>query len=232
MNRNIVEEQITIDNAGLWLSGILSYPLTKDPKRCLLICPPHPLFAGNMENNVARSLANYFAEESLVLRFDYRGVGQSEINLPSDLSVFDYWFEIEVSHDYKAVLSDVDAALHALYRLSNGLPMDLIGYSFGAVIGLMAGSNSEHIRKLVGISPPFTKIDFAFLQHIRVPCLLICSRNDFVFSEEALHRYCTNKTNIQTKILNHSDHFFRGTERELCVLAEQFVFGPDRSEKR
>ena len=34
-----------------------------------------------MHNNVVEALAEHFAADSVVLRFDYRGVGQSKIDL-------------------------------------------------------------------------------------------------------------------------------------------------------
>ena len=45
----------------------------------VVICHPHPLYGGNMDNNVVLSLSFALAQEGFVtLRFNFRGVGNSE----------------------------------------------------------------------------------------------------------------------------------------------------------
>jgi alpha/beta superfamily hydrolase len=46
-----------------------------------VVCHPHPLFGGTMINKVVHTLARALQEQGLpTLRFNYRGVGQSEGN--------------------------------------------------------------------------------------------------------------------------------------------------------
>ena len=112
MQTNIIEEQINFQSGPLNLSGILSYPDSREPEKAVLLCSPHPHFAGDMENNVIRHLANYFAKDSLALRFDYRGVGKSTINLEGESSVFDYWQQVEDSMDYTDAVEDYKKKVH------------------------------------------------------------------------------------------------------------------------
>ena len=51
---------------------------------------------GNMDNNVIRHLSQGFNKEGcLTLRFNYHGVGKSEIKLPTDTALFNYWSSLE-----------------------------------------------------------------------------------------------------------------------------------------
>jgi uncharacterized protein len=48
------------------------------PKGVAIICHPHPLFGGTMDNKVVQTLARAFVQTGwTALRFNFRGVGQS-----------------------------------------------------------------------------------------------------------------------------------------------------------
>ena len=87
----IVEERVTFASGSLRLAGVLAYPQEAAPERAVLVCSPHPHFAGDMNNNVVSAVARHLAGQAVVLRFDYRGVGESEIVLGPEESAFDYW---------------------------------------------------------------------------------------------------------------------------------------------
>ncbi len=219
-----IEERVQIRNGDLSLSGILTYPLAGRPRRAILLCSPHPHFAGNMENNVIQSLARYFAEDSVTLRFDYRGVGESDIDLPPGLSVFDYWTGVERDRDTSDALADVRAAGDMLSHAAPGLPPVVIGYSFGAAVGLLYGGRNDAVRCCVGVSPPLTRVDFDFLTESETPCRLLCGESDFVFSAESLDRIVAQSEGAVTaEVLTNSDHFFRGEEERLALCVENFI---------
>jgi len=135
----IVEERMTFSSGPLQLSGVLSYPEQDAPRHAVLLCSPHPHFAGDMDNNVVRAVAKRLARHSVVLRFDYRGVGESEIELDPGVSVFDYWTEIEDARDYADAVEDVESAAQALASATESLDVDfcVVGYSFGAATGML-----------------------------------------------------------------------------------------------
>ncbi len=61
------------------VEGIITYDEEVHNPLPLILCPPHPHLGGDMENNVIATLANVLAERPFVsLRFNYRGVGNSE----------------------------------------------------------------------------------------------------------------------------------------------------------
>ncbi len=221
---NIIEERLEFLSDGLRLSGMLAYPATGEPQEAVLLCAPHPNFAGNMENNVILALARHLSASRIVLRFDYRGVGESEINLPPDVSVFDYWNDAEEKLDYGPALADVAAAAKALIDCAGARPLSVVGYSFGAVVGLQFGCLNANVRALAGIAPPLTRCGLEFLSECRKPCLLLSGVDDFVYSAEksaGLQARCG--ANIEHVLLTGRDHFFRGDESTVCEHVSAFL---------
>jgi|WetSurMetagenome_2_1015567.scaffolds.fasta_scaffold128857_2 uncharacterized protein len=224
MRTNVIEEQIFFPCGSLKLSGIMAYPESREPEKSVLLCSPHPHFAGDMENNVIQNLANYFAKDSITLRFNYRGVGKSQIDLPSEKSVFDYWQKVEDNMDYNDAIEDVRSAEKELLKNSSGLPFVIIGYSFGAATGFKYSIESETEAILIGIAPPIGKVNFDLLKSCENPCLIISGKMDFLYTSENLKRLyesCNDNTTID--IWENSDHFFRGEEEKLALAIDSFI---------
>ena len=216
------EEQITVPSGGVRLSAVLGYPDSGVPSYSVLLCPPHPNFAGDMENNVVTSLAREFSRDALTLRFNYRGIGRSEIALPENLSLYDFWNDVEETKDYVVPLCDVQACAAELLQLSNGAPLVVVGYSFGAIVGLMAGQTMPAAAALIGLAPPLLRYDFSFLAECRKPVLLVSGTDDFVFSREASDALVLPQT-VRREILNGEDHFFREHEADLASRVRRFI---------
>ena len=78
----MIEEHVNFNSDGMKLEGILSYDENAVNPPSMLLCPPHPHLGGDMENNVITALGNVLAEKGFAtLRFNYRGVGNSESRL-------------------------------------------------------------------------------------------------------------------------------------------------------
>lgn len=225
MQTTIITEQIGFSSSPLRLSGILSYPSDREPERSVLLCSPHPHFAGDMENNVIKYLADYFAKDSVTLRFNYRGVGKSRINLPAGTSVFDYWQQVEDNMDYSDALEDVESAAEELLSSSQGLPCIVVGYSFGAATGFKYGIGAEFVSAVIGIAPPIGKVDFDFLNSSNKPCLIISGKDDFLYTSDQLEKFRLSYTDRATiDIRESSDHFFRDEEEKLAIAIESFIY--------
>lgn len=221
---DIVEERVRFPSGDLSLEGVLAYPWSVRPRRAVLLCPPHPHFAGDMDNNVLRALGARLAADSVTLRFNYRGVGASTIRLPSDLSVFDWWTEVEEKQSYQEPCADVAAAARELVALTGELPMVLVGYSFGAIVGLLHGVERGGIRALVGVGAPFRRFDFGFLSGCPVPCLLLSGDRDFVYSDEEARRIQSiAPACVRVDQVPGEDHFFRENEDMVCRSVRIFL---------
>ncbi len=220
----IVEERILFQSDTLNLSGILAYPEIDEPQSAVLLCSPHPHFAGDMDNNVIEALARHFAERAVTLRFNYRGVGESEFHLTGESSVFDYWNEVEEYKRYTQPLQDVQAAFEALQKSAPGFDVYVIGYSFGAIMGLLHGLGNPNVNAMAGISPPLARYSFNFLEQCPKPCLLLSGTDDFVYAEqEAQFLKEHGGSHLKIELLDGMDHFFRGHEQMLAEKVQEFL---------
>ncbi len=100
------------------LEVALDLPTSEPPYRGLaLVCHPHPLHGGTMDNKVVQTLARAFLQMGWrCLRVNYRGVGQSE----------GAWDEGRGETD--------DAQQALLARAAVGEPLLLAGFSFGGFV--------------------------------------------------------------------------------------------------
>src|SRR5688572_2580189 len=63
---------------SLVLQGILARPEGFGPFPGVVICHPHPLYGGDMENNVVQVITRALVKQGIAaLRFNFRGVGLS-----------------------------------------------------------------------------------------------------------------------------------------------------------
>ena len=90
-------------------------------ERAVVICHPHPLHGGNMHNKVVYRLAKGARQaRSTVLRFNFRGVGQSS----------------GIHDEGIGEQDDLRAAVDYLAGRYPGLPLVAAGFSFGSRVGL------------------------------------------------------------------------------------------------
>src|SRR5258706_6203119 len=85
MQRSISEESIRF-RAGAWsLEGRLAAPPAA--KRAAVVCHPHPQYGGDMDNPVVVATTHALAARGIAaLRFNFRGVGDSEGDSNGNLS--------------------------------------------------------------------------------------------------------------------------------------------------
>src|SRR5258706_6097726 len=85
MQRSISEESIRF-RAGAWsLEGRLAAPPAAT--RGAVVCHPHPQYGGDMDNPVVVAAAQALAARGVAaLRFNFRGVGDSEGSYSGNLS--------------------------------------------------------------------------------------------------------------------------------------------------
>src|SRR5581483_12420564 len=120
----IVEERATFPVGGITLEGLLSIPATS-PQMGVVVCHPHPLYGGEMHNNVVSALIDAFQHAGFAtLRFNFRGVGRSGGSHGQGVT------EVE----------DVKAAVSYLLSRQPVQTVVVAGYSFGSMVGLQAGA--------------------------------------------------------------------------------------------
>ena len=201
------EERVWIPSGGLLLEG----RFCRGRGLAALVCHPHPGYGGDMENNVV--MAAYGALAKLgwsVLRFNFRGVGQSQ----------------GTCGDGEMETLDVRAAVRFLgARAGCALSKTvLVGYSFGAWVGLRALSEMEPMLGWVAIAPPAGIWDFSFAAALAGRKLLLVGEEDPFCDPsklEELMRILEEPKEVVA--LPGVDHFFRGAELRLAGELERAI---------
>lgn len=114
----------TIDGPAGLIEVVIEDPATP-PLGLAVIAHPHPLMGGTMDNKVVHTLARAFVLQGWrAVRFNFRGVGQSE-------SVWD---------EGRGETADMLAVLahHQADSAMRGLPVALAGFSFGGHVAAQA----------------------------------------------------------------------------------------------
>jgi len=199
------------------LEGCLLYRDAEYQGPGVIICPPHPLLAGNMENNVVTTLAETIAPSLPVLLFNYRGVGRSCSPRP-ELPLYEYWQGVNADDTYQEVVEDVVQVLEksASYFQSH----HLIGYSFGSYIALQAAN--EKTVSFTAITPPLKEHNFNELAKLNMPKLIVLAEQDNLLQTANHHlpAYADKR-----EIIQNTDHFFRKRETELAAAVNKFLLG-------
>jgi len=73
------ESYVTFPCGDLTLEGVCHLPEGTGPFPVAVVCHPHPLYGGTMDNNVVYAVCQTLCQRGiLALRFNFRGVGRSE----------------------------------------------------------------------------------------------------------------------------------------------------------
>src|SRR3972149_8028021 len=71
-------QEITIPCGDIHLEGVAPLPSGSQRHGSVVVCHPHPLYGGDMDNHVVEGLCVTLAESGVAaLRFNFRGVGGS-----------------------------------------------------------------------------------------------------------------------------------------------------------
>lgn len=210
MDRDIKHEHIFFKSGGLTLEGVLTYSQKFSSGAGVVICHPHPLYGGDMNNNVVLGIKEALQSEGFVIiRFNFRGVTLSE-----------------GKHDEgKGEIDDVIAAVNFLLSRSmvDQTRLFLAGYSFGAWVGLRAALTLDSFRATAAIAPPCGLYDFTFLRESKVPVLLVSGAMDSFCDQNELGILFDDIPSSKNKvILPGSDHFFSGREGEVGQEVKKF----------
>ncbi len=175
-----------------------------------VVCHPHPLQQGTMQNKVVTTVARAFAQLGVhVLRFNFRGVGASEGRYAEGIGE----------------RADALAAIAWGRTRWPGLDLYLGGFSFGAAIALEVSSEGRP-RGLVTIAPPLGRLPEDFVPPA-CPWLLIHGVGDDVVPFAATQaRLATFSVRPQVVALTDAGHFFHGRLLEVDEAITSF-FGPE-----
>ena len=126
---NSATESIGLKGPAGYLEGLCDVPAGMPIKGTAVICHPHPLFGGTMQNKVVQTLAKAFVQNGWrAVRFNFRGVGGSE-------GVYDEG-RGELEDLLNVIAQSQTLALQG--SAPTGSALALAGFSFGAFVASQA----------------------------------------------------------------------------------------------
>ncbi len=205
------EEPVGFSAADLRLEGVLHLPAGNGPFPAVVISHPHPLYGGDMDNNVVRAIASALHEASMaVLRFNFRGVGRSQ-------------------GDFGDGLGEQEDLRSALAFLSSQAGVDpdrigLAGYSFGAKVALSIALLDQRLAALALVSPFTSDEEWDQLTNAGFPTLVISGGEDDFISPHRLRRLseAVPPGSVECEIVPGVDHFWWGHEGKLAGRVKGF----------
>lgn len=165
-----------------------------------LIAHPHPLHGGTMDNKVVTTLARAYRDLGLpVLRFNFRGVGQS-------------------GGEYDHARGEVDdllAVAAAGFEALPGARVLLAGFSFGSSVAARASYRLD-CPHLTLVAPPVPRYEFTEGKGFAMPVCVLQGEADERVEEAAVRQWAKQ---LQGDVAYHrfadTGHFFHGRLPEL-----------------
>ncbi|MDF1827331.1 MAG: hypothetical protein P1U39_03535 [Legionellaceae bacterium] len=158
-----------------------------------LLGHPHSLKGGSMQNKVVTTLAKVFKNLGIPsLRFNFRGVGESE-------------------GLYDAGLGESDDMLALSQLCQEALPdaqLLFAGFSFGSFVAYRAAAQVEH-GLLLTIAPPVNHFDFTAFPEDPTPWVLVQGDEDEVIPANLVLEFAESR-DISVIRFADTGHFFHG----------------------
>ena len=204
-------QRAAIDGPAGPLEARIEDPAPGDvPAAVGVVCHPHPLYGGTMQNKVVHTLARAMQELGVpTVRFNFRGVGDS-------------------AGAYDGGVGELDDALAVCAwarRRWNCDALWLAGFSFGSAVALQAAQVVAP-RALVTVAPPVGRIIVAPVERPECPWLIVQGDHDELVNVAEVRRWAAGYVpSPQLAVLEGAEHFFHGRLGELRGAVSGFLSG-------
>jgi len=196
-------ERIAIPGPAGDLQAVVEIPQAHDPRHFAVVCHPHPLHGGTLDNKVVHTLARAFEElGAAAIRFNFRGVGTS-------------------AGQYDEGLGETQDALAVIDYGRKRWPeaqLWLAGFSFGGAVAIRAAS-SAHPQRVVAISPAVTRLDRLDVSGTRTrscPWLIVQGDADEVLDAKTVLDWAGRVSPPPVvSVMSGASHFFHGRLAEM-----------------
>jgi uncharacterized protein len=202
---NMPEKRIIFKSGPLELEGLFS---RVPGEKGVVVAHPHPLYGGNMMNNVVEALCYAYNECGYSsLRFNFRGVGQSGGSYDNGDGE---------QEDVKAAISFLaDAGIRAI---------DLAGYSFGSWVIAQGVKSYRKISRIILVSPPVDLFDYSSLQNTKEIKLVIAGSEDNVADRRSIEKIMPLwNPDAALKVIDGADHFYWENSDDLRKNIQEFL---------
>lgn len=199
-------ERVTIESDQS-VEGLLR---RQSRKAGVVVCHPHPLYGGNMYNNVVSAIEDgYAAQGFTTLIFNFRGVGDSK-------GEYD---------EGDGEVRDATAAYGVLKEhLDNDAHITLAGYSFGAWVISRSALEIDRFDSLFLVSFPCLIYKYEHLKGFSKEIIIVGGTYDDIAPMDDLYDLYKNLTTLDKhlKVID-TTHFYAGKEMELIDFIKETV---------
>ncbi len=173
-----------------------------------VVCHPHPLQGGTLDNKVVYTLARALQDVGLpTVRFNYRGVGQSEG---------------QYDEGRGETLDTLAVAAWGGARWP-GVPVWLAGFSFGGFVAINA-SRQLHAERVVVVAPAVGRLSSFKVDGPRCPWLLVQGDADEVVAPATVLDWAREQAPApEIAVFPGVGHFFHGKLVELRSRVVSFA---------
>jgi len=201
---------ITFQCESLTLEGRVSFPRGTGPFPGIVLCHPHPLYGGDLDNSVLGVMAAALVDHQMTaLVFNFRGVGNSQ-------------------GAYDEGLGEVADAQAAVQFMAEHPSIDrnrlgIAGYSFGAGIALDAIAENHDLGAVASVACPTPSLNDPVLHQINRPKLFIQGDTDYLLQID-LFRFLVRRFQPprEVEVLSGVDHLLANCEPEVGSLVAEF----------
>lgn len=201
---------LRIGSDGPELEALLHLPDGAPPFAGIVLCHPHPLYGGDMYNNVTGAIVRAAMGVGVAaLQFNFRGVGESEGRYAGG----------EGEQD------DVRAALGSLRAQPEVDPerVALGGYSFGAVMAFRVAAAGDQLTSLLGVSLP-TPLGNLTGMRASEPILMTSGDRDEYSDVGVLAEFKASLGDqAELQVVPGADHFWWGSADRLIEITGGFL---------
>ena len=209
----VTPQRVDLSGAAGRLEAVVEVPgETAESAAFVVLCHPHPLHGGTMDNKVVTTLARTAHQAGVAsIRFNYRGVGSSE-------GSYD---------DGRGETLDALAAVAYGRHLWPAARLWLAGFSFGGCIALRCSTSSGvgHVDRLVTVAPALAS-HFATPADIQMPgcpwLVIQGEEDDVVAPRQVIDWVEALEPAPQLLLLPGVGHFFHGALNTLQEHAGRF----------
>ncbi len=173
-----------------------------------VVCHPHPLFGGTLDNKVVYTLARSFHDLGMpTIRFNFRGVGKSVGSFADGIGETD----------------DALAVIAAGREKWPGAALWLAGFSFGGAVAIRAAASANPTR-LVAVAPAIKRVSLEGVPVPACPWLIVQGDADeLVNAQETLDWAKPLANPPQIALLPGVEHLFHGKLNDLRDAVTAFA---------
>ena len=173
-----------------------------------VICHPHPLFGGTLDNKVVYSLARAFHDLGLpTIRFNFRGVGKSAGSFADGIG--------ETEDTLAVVAAGREKWPEAAVWLG--------GFSFGGAVAIRAAAQVNP-QRLVTVAPAIRRVSLDDVPPPTCPWLIVQGDNDDLVNHTEVIEWASKLPHPpEIALLPGVEHFFHGKLNELRDAVTAFA---------